>query len=116
LIHIRNPEGSVTLARLGERRVIAHWQKHWKDREVITEWRLTLDEKAISLSGVLALHRWDEGNPLAIEGVRRSDGKWQIDVPMSWHTTCIEVSGTVHIELDEEKLEASVREDFHVEL
>ena len=116
MIYIRDPEGSVVLARAGERRVLAHWRKRWKDREVITEWRLTLEDRPIAISGVLALHRWDEGNPLALEAVRRSDGKWQIDVPMSWHTTCIEVSGTVHIELDEDKLEASVREDLHVEL
>jgi hypothetical protein len=116
LIYIRNAEGSVQLARLDSRRVMAHWRKHWKDREVVTEWRLTLDDQPIALSGVLALHRWDEGNPIAIEGARRDDGKWQIDVPMAWHTTCVEVSGTLHIELDEEKLSASLREEFQVEL
>jgi hypothetical protein len=116
LIYIRNPEGSVELARLGSRSVMAHWRKHWRDREVVTEWRLTLDGKEISLSGVVALHRWDEGNPIAVEGVHRSDGKWQIDVPLAWHTTCVEVFGTLHIELDEEKLEANVHEDLHVEL
>lgn len=113
---IRNAEGSVLLARLGDKKLMAHWQKHWKDREVVTEWRLTLDERPIALSGVLALHRWDEGNPLAIDGVRRDDGKWQIDVPMAWHTTCIEVSGTLHLELDEAELSASVREEFQVAL
>ena len=116
MTYIRNAEGRVQLARLGDRKLMAHWRKQWKDREVITEWRLTLDEQPIALSGSLALHRWDEGNPLAIDGVRRDDGKWQIDVPMAWHTTCIEVSGTLHIELDEAELSASVREDFQVAL
>ena len=116
MIYIRDKEGSVALARLGERTLMAHWQKHWRDREVVTEWTLTLEGKPIAIEGVLALHRFDEFRPNVIEGVRRDDGKWQIDIPMAWHTTCVEVSGTLHISLDEETLAAELREDFHAEV
>jgi hypothetical protein len=123
LIYIRDPEGSVELARLDRRNLMAHWRKRWTDREVTVEWTLWLDGQPIAVRdkrtgapAVVALHRWEEGGHTAREAVRRPDGVWEIEVPLSWHTMCAIFSGSLKLELDAAKLEILYSDDIHVEL
>jgi hypothetical protein len=121
---IRNPEGSVELARLdGDRVVMAHWKKYWAEHELVVEWALTLDGRPILVRDkktgeptVVPLHRWDDGAAQARQAERGADGRWQIDVPIAWHTVCVAVWGKLRLELDAERCEALYTEDLEVQI
>ncbi len=121
---IRNAEGTLDFARLGDGRVVtARWYKRQLAHEVVVEWTLALDGRDISVrdkkSGApteVALHHWDEGLQSAREAIRRDDGKWEIEVPVAWHSMCVAFSGTFKLELDAERAEALYSDELHVEL
>jgi hypothetical protein len=119
---IRNSEGAVTLARLGARTLMAEWHKRQLDHEISVEWRLTLDGEPLAIrdrSGaptVIALHRWDEEKMDPRPARRREDGRWEIEVPMAWHTMCVSVSGVLRLEVDEEAREVLLSDELEVSL
>jgi hypothetical protein len=123
LIYIRNPEGEVELARLGPRRLTAHWHKRWTDHEVTVEWTLSLDGRPITVRdkktgapSLVSLRRWEEGGHTTLDATLREDGVWEVEVPMAWHTMCAMFSGTIRLELDVTKLEVFYSDDIQVEL
>ena len=118
-----SPAGAVVLAHLGAKRLMAEWRQEKLPREIVVEWRLTLDGAPLLVrdrkSGeptVIALHRWDEGDLGPRPAQRREDGVWEIEVPMAWHSMCVAVSGSLRLEVDEEKREVLLSEDLQVEL
>jgi hypothetical protein len=121
---IRNAEGTVELARLGDGRVVtARWHKHAVPCEVVVEWSLFLDGRALmvrdkktGMPALVALHRWDEGHPRAVDAVRADDGTWRIEVPMAWHNMCASFSGKFVLELDAERGEILYSDEIHVEI
>jgi hypothetical protein len=117
-------DGSVDLARLGDGRVVsARWHKRALPHEVVVEWSLFLDgrelavhDKKTGLPVLVALHRWDEGHPRALDAVLESDGTWRIEVPMAWHNMCATFSGKLMLEVDAERGKVAYSDEIHVEI
>jgi hypothetical protein len=116
-------EGSVELARLDGEPLIAHFRHRQEQHEVVVEWTLsfagkpvTIRDKQTGAETVIALQRYDEGGASTCAAKRRSDGIWEIEIPIAWHSMCVAVSGLITLELDVSKGEALYSDDLHVEL
>jgi hypothetical protein len=117
------PEGTVELARLDGDVLTAHWRHRQEAHEIVVEWTLALAGRPLSVwdkktgqKTVVALHRYDEGGAISCATKRRSDGVWEIELPIAWHSMCVAVSGVIKLELDPSKFEALYSDELHVEL